>query len=340
MQMTINYAILGLLDSKSMTGYDLKKIIQDSSFMYWSGNNNQIYKALLELNDLGYVTNEVEHQEGAPSKKIYTITNDGRNALKKKALQTSGLPEIKNPFMIQLAFADALSEDELNSVLDEYEEMLNKQIQSTSSKVDENSFKSYSERSKAILNLINENINDYYKNELEWIQKIKLEIKDLPCGVHNSKTNETVNTKSNCDDGTTSIARDTEKNESNKKKENKMQYQTKELNNAKYLFFQPGGNQIQKESDAIDLISLCAENDVTRILIDGERVPDDFFRLSTGIAGAIMQKLAQYGIKTVMVLDSDRAQGRFKEFLNESNSGQMFRAYDNYDEAEAWITST
>ena len=47
--MSIKLAILGMLSWKSSTGYELKKIFEDSSFMYWSGNNNQIYKALLNV---------------------------------------------------------------------------------------------------------------------------------------------------------------------------------------------------------------------------------------------------------------------------------------------------
>ena len=44
--MIIDYAILGLLSWKPLTGYDVKRVMQDSPFLYWSGNNNQIYKAL------------------------------------------------------------------------------------------------------------------------------------------------------------------------------------------------------------------------------------------------------------------------------------------------------
>ncbi|WP_020431692.1 PadR family transcriptional regulator, partial [Paenibacillus riograndensis] len=66
-----------------MTGYDLKKLIQESSFLYWSGNNNQIYKALVELLNAGFVTNEVRHQDSSPSKKIYTITSSGLAELRK-----------------------------------------------------------------------------------------------------------------------------------------------------------------------------------------------------------------------------------------------------------------
>ncbi len=47
--MQIDYAILGLLSWKPLTGYDVKRVMQDSPFLYWSGNNNQIYKALTKL---------------------------------------------------------------------------------------------------------------------------------------------------------------------------------------------------------------------------------------------------------------------------------------------------
>jgi PadR family transcriptional regulator AphA len=59
--MSIKLAILGILSWETSTGYDLKKIIEDSSAMYWSGNNNQIYKTLVQLLGEELVTNEVQH---------------------------------------------------------------------------------------------------------------------------------------------------------------------------------------------------------------------------------------------------------------------------------------
>jgi len=78
--MSIQYAILGLLGCGSFSGYDLKKIIQESPFLPWSGNNNQIYKALTELVEEGYAVSETVHREGAPSKKMYSITVRGEEA--------------------------------------------------------------------------------------------------------------------------------------------------------------------------------------------------------------------------------------------------------------------
>ena len=52
--MTINYTILGLLESGDRSGYDLKKVMQELDFLPWSGNNNQIYKALVYLGVKAY----------------------------------------------------------------------------------------------------------------------------------------------------------------------------------------------------------------------------------------------------------------------------------------------
>ena len=89
---TIDYTILGMLSWKPMTGYDMKRMMHDSPVMYWSGNNNQIYKALVQVLDMGYVTNELQYQESAPNKKVYSITDSGRAALEAWILETE--PEI------------------------------------------------------------------------------------------------------------------------------------------------------------------------------------------------------------------------------------------------------
>ena len=122
--MSINHAILGMLSHQPMTGYDLKKIMQDSPFMYWSGNNNQIYKALLELNAEGFVTSETQHQDGSPSKKIYTITEDGLAELRLWTLTAPEAPEIKKAFLVQLAWTWQLSNAELAKLLDQYEQVV------------------------------------------------------------------------------------------------------------------------------------------------------------------------------------------------------------------------
>ncbi|NLP28147.1 MAG: PadR family transcriptional regulator [Clostridia bacterium] len=126
--MSINFAILGILSYKPMTGYDLKKIIQDSTFMPWSGNNNQIYRSLTKLLDEGLVTNEVLHQESSPTKKVYYITNEGLTALKGWLLSPVESNEIKKPFLVQLAFSKQLNTKELNELIDGYEKQIKDEV--------------------------------------------------------------------------------------------------------------------------------------------------------------------------------------------------------------------
>jgi len=104
-----------------------------------------------------------------------------------------------------------------------------------------------------------------------------------------------------------------------------------------YIRLNPTGHLIMMESDALELLSACAENSTNLLLIPGERLSDEFFRLGTGLAGSILQKFALYGIKFAVLLDQDAEQGRFREFLIESNRGNAFRSFSNVEEAESWL---
>ncbi len=178
--MSISYAILGILSHGPMTGYDIKKVIQSSSFMYWSGNNNQIYKSLTELLAKGLVTNEIKHQEGSPTKKIYKITGEGLDALKEWVLSPSEPNEIKKPFLIQLAWSKQLNANELNMLLDGYENQVKIQLLMEKNKK-QNKY-SLSDTAdtleKIIWSFISDNIQREYENELVWIQDLRRAIDD------------------------------------------------------------------------------------------------------------------------------------------------------------------
>ena len=172
--MSIKYAILGILSYQPLTGYDLKKIIQDSPFMPWSGNNNQIYKSLVELFRDGLVTNEIHHQESSPSKKIYTITQEGLEELKEWVLTSPEPPESKKLFLVKLAWADLLKDEELDALLSKYEEEIKVQIILQQEKQQREIFSpDRTPRGKLIWELIYENIISSYEHELAWVKKVR-----------------------------------------------------------------------------------------------------------------------------------------------------------------------
>ena len=49
----LKYAILGLLNQKSMTGYDITKEFEEKLCEFWSAKHSQIYPELKTLNEKG-----------------------------------------------------------------------------------------------------------------------------------------------------------------------------------------------------------------------------------------------------------------------------------------------
>ncbi len=176
--MTIDYAILGLLSWKSLSGYDLKKLFSDSSILYWSGNNNQIYKALIQLHQDGLVSQETQLQESLPAKKIYTITEKGRLALKQWVLSPPALPEFHDTFLIQLTWADLLAPSELDSLLLKYEEEVRVQMLMEQEKADRQSASSARTPREAFLwQSISQKVVSRYEQELAWVQQLRKGLK-------------------------------------------------------------------------------------------------------------------------------------------------------------------
>ena len=172
--MAIEHAILGMLNWKSMTGYEMKRLIENSSSMYWSGNNNQIYKALVQLLNEGLVTNIVEQQESLPAKKIYTVTPEGLSVLKAWIMSQPEAPDVKKSFLIQLSWADLLTDEELAQIVDQYEKEVELQfmIEREKQRRDEVS-PNRTPREKILWDMIRDNLLSSCQNEIDWIQRVK-----------------------------------------------------------------------------------------------------------------------------------------------------------------------
>ena len=177
--MTIKYAILGLLSWKPFTGYDLKKVFANSTALYWSGNNNQIYKALLQLRSEGLVSDEVQHQDHSPTKKLYTVTEKGLAELKAWVISVPEPLEHRNTFLIQLAWADQLNGSELNTLLDKYEEEIKMQVLMQQEKERRGTISPQrTEREVYLWSKISGNLANHYQIELYWIRKLRMELNE------------------------------------------------------------------------------------------------------------------------------------------------------------------
>lgn len=303
--MSIEHAILGILSWQPSTGYELKKVFEESSFMYWSGNNNQIYKALIKMQEEELVTSEVIHQESSPSKKVYTISEKGLKKLKTWVLSSPEVPESKKTFLVQLAWSDILSHQEINECLSRYENELKLHLALQQEKARRSLHSpKRTPRESLIWEMISENIISTYSHELNWVQEACRKL-------HEHQLIE---------------------------EKDKMNYQVRGTENKKYIELISIENRLNTENDTLDLISLCWEHELSRLMLHYAALSEDFFDLKTGVAGGIIQKFSNYGIKIVLIVPQETMQkGRFREMAAETNKGNHFRMYENKEEAETWL---
>ncbi len=175
--MDIKYAILGLLSWQPFAGYDLKKVFADSAVLYWSGNNNQIYRSLVDLHAQGLVSVAVQPQESLPARKVYYITDQGLAQLKRWLESPPELPEIRSSFLVQLAWADLLSPEELDRLLAAYIDELRLALIMQQEKTRRAAHIPQRTPREALLwRAISGNIVSSYENELRWAENLRQEL--------------------------------------------------------------------------------------------------------------------------------------------------------------------
>ncbi len=120
-----------------------------------------------------------------------------------------------------------------------------------------------------------------------------------------------------------------------------LNYQMVEHPRNRYVECLAGAGRIEGERDALDLIGACGEYETHRLLLHAETLSEDFYHLRTGLAGAVLQKFADYRIKTAAVLTPELVnQGRFREMALEANrSNRLFHIFYVRAEAEAWLVA-
>ena len=77
----LKHGILGLLNYGSMTGYEIDKAFKDSLSYFWNAQTSQIYRELQTIKKNGWATDEVVVQTSKPDKKVFSITQSGKEEL-------------------------------------------------------------------------------------------------------------------------------------------------------------------------------------------------------------------------------------------------------------------
>lgn len=115
--MALGDAILACLTERPMTGYELAKTFDSSIGFFWKADHQQIYRELSKLRDRGHIQGREVVQSGKPNKLVYTLTSEGRTALRHWAARPSTPASTKDDLLVRLHALDSIDLEPLRTDL-------------------------------------------------------------------------------------------------------------------------------------------------------------------------------------------------------------------------------
>jgi PadR family transcriptional regulator AphA len=106
---SLRHFILGLLTRQPMSGYDIRRTLNSLRWLVGNPSFGSLYPALHALLKDNLVTVDVDVRPGKPSRKIYAITDAGRQVLQQWIDQPVGPDASARAFVMRLILADSSS---------------------------------------------------------------------------------------------------------------------------------------------------------------------------------------------------------------------------------------
>ena len=113
---SVGKVILGALAARPRSGYEIKRLVDNSTRFFWAASYGQIYPELRRLEREGLVAGASEPR-GERRRRVYRLTPTGRAALREWLLTPGASAELRDEGLLKLFFADALEPDEALTVL-------------------------------------------------------------------------------------------------------------------------------------------------------------------------------------------------------------------------------
>jgi DNA-binding PadR family transcriptional regulator len=126
--MTLRYALLGVLDARSMTGYELAQFFDQSAGWVWSAPHSNIYPALRKMEEEGLLTSETEIKGERLERTVYSITDSGRSELIEWVTSDPGYSGFRDPVLLRATFFDEVDSTEVVAFLERLIERHQEQI--------------------------------------------------------------------------------------------------------------------------------------------------------------------------------------------------------------------
>jgi DNA-binding PadR family transcriptional regulator len=168
--------ILGLLYDSPKYGYEIEQIIEEQSMRDWTEIAfSSIYYVLKKLEEKKMVTSEIKSSEKNRTRKIFTISKEGKKTLEeiiREKIRTVAI--VKYPIDIGIAYLGILSKDEIIQNFQKYRKDLEEKVKCYQD------LKQYLTDQGCPLNRMQlaERPLFLYKAEMEWANQFLKELKN------------------------------------------------------------------------------------------------------------------------------------------------------------------
>jgi PadR family transcriptional regulator AphA len=126
--MSLDHAILGFLQYKPLSGYDLKAEFDFSLQESWPADQSHIYRTLARLAEKKWIETEVVRQISRPDRKVYHITKKGREELLRWLSVPALNKDVRLAQLIQIFFSGHLPDDQVIRLFEGFAELVRKRL--------------------------------------------------------------------------------------------------------------------------------------------------------------------------------------------------------------------
>ena len=120
MKNNTKFAILGILSIAPGSGYDIKKYCDTVIANVWHENYGHIYPVLNSLLAEGVIRRQEGEQEEGSRRKIYEITQKGREEFIEWLGEPAGYAPVRSEFMLKFLFSSSLPRENILQMISEY----------------------------------------------------------------------------------------------------------------------------------------------------------------------------------------------------------------------------
>ncbi|AJC19471.1 DUF4180 domain-containing protein [Pandoraea pulmonicola] len=111
-----------------------------------------------------------------------------------------------------------------------------------------------------------------------------------------------------------------------------MPHRIETVDRKRILIWEAPAGTLASEADVSQLLAAAWENDVDWVAVETATLHDNFFRLETRLAGDVLQKMVNYGVKLTVV-------GDITPWLERSNAFRAFVAEANRQRPPGFVAS-